>query len=294
MNTTTDAVQLPPSRAEMFRMSVGLALVCLIASVILGGVYIWTEPAKEHNIRMREAAMIRQLLELSAQAEIQEIRRYLFWRGRDLEVLYLTGERLLRFDAAGAELDDRALPQSLTEGASEGAKDDWVRQTVTTPDDDGFEYVGRFFIGFERARNAGYVIEGVTAGYKTWIRFFLAIDAEFGLKGLEVIEHEEDPGLGAEITEPYFKNQFAGRSFDEVEALEVVKDPLPDEWRERLEQLEDIPLSDWLAANREEMAKHPNINAITGATISSEAVSDGVKRALKSFRKRMDTVEKHL
>ncbi len=297
MSTATEAeevVQPPPTTAEMIRMSIGLGVVCLIAAVILGGMYMWTEPAKEHNVRMREKAMIQQLLNLSEQAEVHEVRRYLFWRGRDLEVLYLTNKDLLRLDASGQVLDSTPLAESVKPGASESARDEWAKGTVTTPDDDSFKYVGRFFIGFDGGQNAGYVIEGVTAGYKTWIRFFLAIDAEFGLKGLEVIEHEEDPGLGAEITKRYFKNQFSGRSFEEIKTLQVIKDPLPGEWKKKLEQLGDIPLEDWMAANQEEMVKHPAIHAITGSTISSVAVADGVKRALRNFRKRMDFVEKNL
>jgi len=296
MSATPEAevVQAPPSTAEMIRMSVGLGVVCLVAAVILGGMYMWTEPAKEHNIRMREEAMIQKLLTLSDQAEIHEVRRYLFWRGRELEVLYLTNEQLLRFDASGKVLDTKPLEESLRQGASESAKDGWAKQTVTTSDDEGFKYVGRFFVGFEGGRNAGYVIEGVTPGYKTWIRFFLAIDASFGLKGLEVIEHEEDPGLGAEITQPYFKNQYAGRSFEEIKALDVIKDPLPSDWKKKLEQLSKMPLDEWMEVNQDEMKKHPAIHAITGSTISSVAVTDGVKRALRNFRKRMDSVETHL
>lgn len=296
MSATPEAevVQAPPSAAEMIRMSVGLGVVCLIAAIILGGMYMWTEPAKEHNIRMREEAMIQKLLTLSDQAEIHEIRRYLFWRGRELEVLYLTNEQLLRFDASGKVLDTKPLEESLRQGASESAKDSWAKLTVTTSDDESFKYVGRFFVGFDGGRNAGYVIEGMTPGYKTWIRFFLAIDASFGLKGVEVIEHEEDPGLGAEITQPYFKNQYAGRSFEDIKVLDVIKDPLPSVWKKKLEQLGEMPLEEWLEANQDEIKKHPAIHAITGSTISSVAVTDGVKRALRNFRTRMDSVEKHL
>ncbi len=291
---TEEVVQAPPTMSEMIRMSMGLGLVCLIAAVILGGMYMWTEPAKEHNVQLREKAMIQKLLNLSDQAEVHEVRRYLFWRGRDLEVLYLTNRDLLRLDASGTVLENTPLAESIKAGASESARDEWAKETVTTSNDEGFNYVGRFFMGFDGGQNAGYVIEGVTAGYKTWIRFFLAIDADFSLKGLEVIEHEEDPGLGAEITERYFKNQFSGRSFEDIKVLKVIKDPLPSDWKKKLEQLGDMPLEDWLSANQEEIPKHPDIHAITGSTISSVAVADGVKRALRNFRKRMDFVEKHL
>ena len=41
----------------------------------------------------------------------------------------------------------------------------------------------------------------------------LALDPQFSLLGLEILEHEEDPGLGAEIEQDYFRNQFKGKSF---------------------------------------------------------------------------------
>ena len=74
----------------------------------------------------------------------------------------------------------------------------------------------------------------------------------------------------------------------------MTKDPLPNEWRAALEALGETELDDWLQQNADNLAVHPDIHAITGATISSVAVADGVKRALRNFRKRMDLVEDHL
>lgn len=284
----------PPSLREMVRITVGLTVVCLLASIILGGFFLWTEPAKARNIAAREELLIRQLLGLPENATIREVRRYLLWRGTELEAFYLGDRRLLQLDASGELIATAEVPAEVANSPGEGAKDAWVRERAAVSEDQEVRYVGRFFAGYDGERNAGYVIEGATIGFKTWIRFFLAVDAEYGLRGIEVTEHEEDPGLGAEITEPYFKHQYSGRSFDDIAAIEVTKDPLPGEWRTALEALDGSDLDRWLQQHADLVAAHPDIHAITGATISTVAVTDGVKRALRNFRKRMDLVEAHL
>ncbi len=291
MSPPTAAVNTaPPTGREMAQIAIGLTVVCLLASIILGGFYLWTEPAKERNVAAREQLLIRQLLGLSGTAEVGEVRRYLLWRGSSLEVFYLGDKRLVQLDAVGNVLATRDVPAEVA-SSDAGA---WVESVARPGEDQELRYVGRFFTGYENGTAAGYVIEGKSIGFKTWIRFFLAIDPEFNLRGIEIIEHEEDPGLGDQITEPYFKHQFTGRSYEDIATIEVTKDPLPNEWRAALEALGETGLDDWIRQHADDLATHPDIHAITGATISSVAVADGVKRALRNFRKRMDLVEEHL
>ena len=284
----------PPSPREMVRIALGLTIVCLLASIILGGFYLWTEPAKARNIAAREQLLIGQLLGLSESATIREVRRYLLWRGTNLEAFYLGDNRLVQLDATGKLMSTMDVPGKVANSTAVTDKDAWVTEQANAAGEEEVRYVGRFFAGYEGERNVGYVIEGETIGFKTWISFFLAVDADYGLRGIEITEHEEDPGLGAEITEPYFKHQYTGRSFDDIAAIDVTKDPLPNAWRDALVALGESDLDDWLKQNADALAAHPNIHAITGATISSVAVTDGVKRALRNFRKRMDLVEAHL
>ena len=46
--------QEPPSGREMVVIAAGLTVVCLFAAMILGGLYFFTQPAKEHNLHVRE------------------------------------------------------------------------------------------------------------------------------------------------------------------------------------------------------------------------------------------------
>jgi len=77
----------------------------------------------------------------------------------------------------------------------------------------------------------------------------VAIDGNMKVRGIEILSHGETAGLGAKITEDKFKSQFPGK---DAEGLSVVKNP----------------------------TTNPNeFEAVTGATISSRAVEDGVKQA---------------
>jgi len=278
----------------MVIIAAGLTVVCLIAAMILGGLYFVTEPAKERNLHEREELMIRGLLGLSQQAKIHEVRRYLNSAGSELQVVYLTDKKLAQMDLDGKEVAVWPVPDAVAAASSSDVKDEWVRKQVKASEPERIKYAGRFFVGVEGTRPAGYVVEGVTAGFKNWIRFFMAIDSAYSIQGVEIIEHEEDPGLGAEIVQRYFKHQFAGRSFADIEKITVTKDPLPKDWQEALEKLGDMPFAPWLEKYREMLPKNPNIHAITGSTISSTAVTTGVKTALSNFRKRMNIVEKYL
>lgn len=321
-------VQPPPTPREMLCIAAGLTLVCFIAGLILAFCYALTQPAKEHNQHLREMVMIRQLLGLAADARVEEVRRYMHWRGHEPDVVYLLPDRLLTLDTAGHVRGRIEVPAAIAGSPSTDARDQWARQAAKASEEN-FKFSGRFFVGREPGsdaghdpghnsggrprsdsrpsghasgptpsptpgRLAGYVVEGTTPGYKTWIRFFLALDADFRLRGLEVVQHEEDPGLGAEITQRYFKNQFAGRSLDEVAALEVTKAPLPAAWRKSVEELGGISFAEWFRHHAPELQLHPNIHAITGSTISSAAVTEGVKTAVRNFRNRMTTVGQQL
>lgn len=100
---------------------------------------------------------------------------------------------------------------------------------------------------------AGYCIRITAVGYNGYIRLIAGIDKSGIIKGVRILEHYETPGLGARINEvkpgekdPWFLRQFAGRP---VGAIAVKKD----------------------------------IDAITGATISSKAVSDAIEKSVNEF-----------
>lgn len=93
-----------------------------------------------------------------------------------------------------------------------------------------------------------YVVPGESKGFGGEIKMLVAVDPKGKVLSYDILKHNETPGLGDGANLPPFKKQFPGRS---VELLEVTKDPNDKE----------------------------KVHAMTGATISSRAVTKGIKEA---------------
>ncbi|HVN67537.1 MAG TPA: FMN-binding protein, partial [Candidatus Sulfotelmatobacter sp.] len=94
----------------------------------------------------------------------------------------------------------------------------------------------------------GQAIPVTVTGYHGPISMMVGIDNGGKVSGVKIISQKETAGLGADIVKPKFLKQFIGK--DAKSKLEVKQD----------------------------------IDAITGASISSRAVCQGVKDALEKFQ----------
>jgi len=92
----------------------------------------------------------------------------------------------------------------------------------------------------------GVVRQILVKGYSSDIEILVGIDKDRKVSGLKILSQRETPGLGAKIVQKQFLDQFIGKQLGDP--LEPKKD----------------------------------IDAITGATISSRAVCNGVRQVLKS------------
>lgn len=109
------------------------------------------------------------------------------------------------------------------------------------------------FIGKDaEGKTVGYVVNAVGKGYGGEIKVVLGIDSSYKVVAYRITSQNETPGLGDGALKPKFKDQFKGKA---LEQLEVVKRPDPGK-----------------------------IQAITGATITSRAVTKTVKEALESLQ----------
>ena len=96
----------------------------------------------------------------------------------------------------------------------------------------------------EKGNVIGYAFKAKGNGYQGEIELMAAIDTELKeLKGIEILKSIETPGLGSEITEEPFKKQFHGLSV------------LPE-----------------ITFTKDKVTKDNEIQAITGATISTRSV----------------------
>lgn len=108
---------------------------------------------------------------------------------------------------------------------------------------------------YKNGSEAGFVIKVSPSGYGGSIEMLVGIDKNGKITGIKIISHNETPGLGAKATEPSWQSQFKGKGPD---ALMVVKHPPSKDKNE--------------------------VQAITGATITSRAVTKGVNEALREFK----------
>jgi electron transport complex protein RnfG len=156
-----------------------------------------------------------------------------------------------------------------------------------------FVYADATIVAKMGQKRLAYLLPGEFPGFKTFIHVMLALDPSFDILGLEITEQEEDPGLGAEIKQAYFKNQFKGKSFEKVKDLHVVKEPLPEDYKRYLESKKEkgspIPEGELNAIRSKYQDK--DIYALTGATISSKAVTDGVKHMVAKFAYRISRLD---
>jgi electron transport complex protein RnfG len=153
--------------------------------------------------------------------------------------------------------------------------------------------LGKVYVARAGGTLAGFVGESTTRGYKNKIRYLVALTPAFEIAGVRVVEHEEDPGLGAEVATRSFQGQFIARSAEATAALDVTRDPMPEDWRAALAQLTRTPVADWRAAHTDLIAREGArpIYAVTGATISSRALTDGVRTTVERFRRRWQMLE---
>ena len=111
----------------------------------------------------------------------------------------------------------------------------------------------RFYRGMKDGKVVGAAFAIIASGgYSGNIELLVGVDTAGAITGLEILKHAETPGLGSKITTPEFKGQFTGKSIKNPEQWGVMKDG-------------------------------GTFRQITGATISSRAVTSAIARGLESF-----------
>ncbi|HMM22811.1 MAG TPA: RnfABCDGE type electron transport complex subunit G [Selenomonadales bacterium] len=94
-----------------------------------------------------------------------------------------------------------------------------------------------------------YVVPAESKGYGGAIKMLTAVTPEGKIIDYKILAHNETPGLGDKASEPKFSKQFAGKKAEDLEVVKVPTDK--------------------------------NIQALTGATITSRAVTKGIREAVE-------------
>ncbi len=116
------------------------------------------------------------------------------------------------------------------------------------------EGLNGWFYGLDAKGNSvGYVLPVVQRGYDGNIHMTLGVDKAFSVVDYKILKDRETPGLGAKAKEPFFRERFKGKTKDQLDV-----DKVPVEGK---------------------------ILAITGATITSRAIANGIKSNLETLEK---------
>jgi len=108
---------------------------------------------------------------------------------------------------------------------------------------------------YKDENGGGYVATVIAKGFGGDVTVIAGFGSDGNISGVRVASHSETPGLGANSTKPDFYEQYAGKPADAP--LTVVKNPTD-------------------AANE--------ITAISGATITSRAVTNAVNAAAEAVK----------
>ena len=177
-------------------------------------------------------------------------------------VYQATAARIAENEArALAEAVAAVLPQAETLAPVTLAADGTLRATANEPD------LLPVFLGYDAAeRLIGAAVTAAGMGYQDTIRVIYAYAFDHqAIVGIRVLESKETPGLGDKIeTDPAFQRNFTN--------LDVT---LTQDGGGLLHPIETVPAGEKVAAWQ--------IDAITGATISSEAIGDILNRSAQRW-----------
>lgn len=285
---------------EILKITYKLTLSCLVAAFIMGGVFTFTHDAKKKNEHKNiQETMLSLLGYGKGNPPPKDLRLYNIYR----YIIEEKGEKYLSYmvpvNKGGEEIYElimlkingeffKKIPISIDfEKAFEPSERDKALREIIKPPAT-FSFADTIIVASRGGKRIAYLLPGEFPGFKTFVSVMLALDPEFRIMGLEIMEHEEDPGLGGEIEQAYFKNQFKDKDFNKIKQLKVIKKPLPEEYKRYLEG----HIIDKAEVERiREKYKDSDIYAITGATISSRSVTNGVKNIVKKFAKRMKILD---
>jgi electron transport complex protein RnfG len=290
---------------EIIKITFALTISCIIAASAMGLTYTVTAKAKKHNHHMNVYNAMVSLLGFGednpppSDLKFLSVYRYIVEDGDKKFLGYMVpvekggeeGYEMVIIDLKGNFVEKLEVPISEEKAEEDHDRAAALQKVLAPPK--SFVYAESSVIATSGGKRLGYVMPGKFPGFRTFIHALVAMDPKFELLGLEIMEHEEDAGLGKNIEEEYFKNQFKGKTYEKLQTLEVIKEPLPLEYKTYLEESkrkEGMFTEEDIGRIREQY-KDADIYAITASTISSKAVTDGVKNVAKKFAYRIGKLD---
>ncbi len=141
----------------------------------------------------------------------------------------------------------------------DNAPDEETVTLVTGVDRKGQDLRRTFYRGRTEGVLSGVAFEVVAPdGYSGNIHIMVGISPDAAVHGIEILTHAETPGLGDKIELPWFKDQFAGKTLDNVD------------WRVKKDG--------------------GDFDQITGATVSPRAIVTAVRNGLSFYHENREEI----
>lgn len=244
---------------DILKISFNLVVLYLAGGLLLAAVYSKTSPIIYRN---NEEAKAKALQEMMPEADeicyIFEINDETLKKAKEKGLTPEAEKKLLSLKGKTFIMSKDNFLKAMTETlgsdvveANKVALLDGLKVNEWFPHGKHAEY----YVAKRAGQIIGYIVQSFGKGYSSYIDTLIAVDTDFKVKRINILHHAETPGLGDEIEKDWFKNQFAGK---DIEHLKVDK-----------------------TGTRKDY-----IQAITGATISTRAVSeDAVKNGILFLQK---------
>ena len=242
---------------EIAKVTMNLVVIYVIGGLLLAWLYSLTSPVIYKNKKEDEAAARANMMPIhlvaNAPASVHDAIKAVLPEGSSVESAGDTLDAVVDV----YQKDKKKLARAIKKSGAKSVRERtdfrsellgiWHPPTARKKSPEVYE------VFKSDGSPAGYIVESYHKGYAGAPQMFVALDSGLKVLKLEVMSHNETPGLGDVIAEPWFKDQFRGK---ELGQLEVIKGETPDK-----------------------------IQAITGATISSRAITYGARDAVEAMMK---------
>lgn len=232
---------------DISKVTFNLVVIYIIGGLLIAAVYAKTSPIifqiqkKEKEVALQRMMPVQLIVNAPAEAE-SRIRELL---PQASEVVQ--GALRAEMDLLASQLED--LKDDLEDAGATTVAEKSEFKPLKAGDWEPWHKHAEYYEVKKDGKNAGYIVETYGKGYSSYINILAAVDRDFTVQKINILHQGETPGLGDEIMTEEFMGQYKGKDLDH---LEVIKGETEDK-----------------------------IQAITGATISSRAVTNGVKDGVK-------------
>jgi electron transport complex protein RnfG len=134
----------------------------------------------------------------------------------------------------------------------------------------------------------GYAFLSVNYGYSGDIKSMVGVDENNKVLGISIVQQSETPGLGDRVNETATSETIWGVILGRSYGGEGLEDPwFQDQFRgiDLNKKIKIVKQGTWTSDMREDLLSQNAVSAITGATITTKAITGGLKEGLIKLAK---------